>query len=238
MQHLPSSPYELINEGTAAWEQIWLCGTGSSQGCLWPVTSYMTSCGLSEGGKLRAVVSFLYSGGATVFPAWYPHHVLHKWPTFLLLLIAAQIWREKHFFQELQHPNQLVYSAERPNMHIWSPPSIFWGKEPALGSPRNQMKIIQGWDFHRGCAWSWRKVVPCSQQYWCPPDVCPSKRGPEASHHLCFFCIISALCFGGQFGVVWVCLQVFSCPWWSFVILEGGLESVWEGWTLTVQFLG
>lgn len=34
MQHLPSSPNELINEGTAAQEQIWLCGAGSSQGCL------------------------------------------------------------------------------------------------------------------------------------------------------------------------------------------------------------
>lgn len=39
-------------------------------------------------------------------------------------------------------------------------------------------------------------------------------------------------------GGVWVCLQVFSCPWWSFVILHEGLESVWEGWAPTVQFPG
>lgn len=130
MQHLPSSPNELINEGTAARKQIWLGGTGSSQGCLWPVTFYMTSCGLSEGGKLWAVVSFSFSGGAAVFPARFLHHVLHEWPTFLLLLIPAQLQREKHLFQQPQHPNQPVHSTGRTNMHFWSPPSIFWRKEP------------------------------------------------------------------------------------------------------------
>lgn len=40
-----------------------------------------------------------------------------------------------------------------------------------------------------------------------PPDVCPSKCGLGASHHLCFFCIISALCF---FGGVWGGLGLFT----------------------------
>lgn len=174
----------------------------------WPVTSYMTFCGLSEGGKLWAVVSFFFSGGATVFPAWYPHHVLQKWPTFLLLLIPAQLRREKHLFQQPEHPNQLVYSAGRTNMHLWSPPSIFWNKEPALGSPRNQMKMIQDLDFHGGCAWSWRKMVSCSQQCCCPPDVnalqiCAHQ---NVGWGLPITSAFSASSLPSVFGVVWVCL--------------------------------
>lgn len=100
-------------------------------------------------------------------------------------------------------------------MHLWSPPSIFWSKEPALGSPRNQMKMIQDWDFHGGCAWSWRKMASCSQQCCCPPDVsafqmCAHQNvgwgvpSPQLFlHHLC------PLCLGGVWGGLGLFTGVF-----------------------------